>query len=77
MTEHVTLIFLTFVMTTISLNVEFSGGLELLFSNQRKHIVSLPSTVSGESTNLEYLIHYLRDKLLTERPELFVEKGTV
>jgi len=77
-------------MSTISLKIEFGGGLELLFSNKRSHRITLPDTVpqASNSTNLTnpvtvkpldiaYLIHYLRDNLLTERPELFVEKDTV
>lgn len=32
-------------MSTIDLRVEFSGGLELLFGNQRVHAVSLPAIV--------------------------------
>ncbi|KAG5652071.1 Ubiquitin- modifier 1 [Sphagnurus paluster] len=66
-------------MTTISVKVEFSGGLELLFSNQRSHAVTIPSTDPTDSapTNLQYLITYLRDNLLKERVELFVENETV
>ena len=93
-------------MSTLSLKVEFGGGLELLFSNQRSHKVSIPALVpvsasaSGRSADaptsssaapsstdtseaprkpadLAFLIHWLRDHLLQERAELFVEDGTV
>ncbi|KAG6888330.1 Ubiquitin- modifier 1 [Termitomyces sp. T32_za158] len=66
-------------MTTISVKVEFSGGLELLFSNQRTHTVELPAIISETSKgpDLQYLIEYLRDNLLKERVELFVENNTV
>ncbi|KAG5643495.1 Ubiquitin- modifier 1 [Asterophora parasitica] len=66
-------------MTTISLKVEFSGGLELLFSNQRSHAVTIPSTdpATSKPTDLQNLIFYLRDNLLKERVELFVETDTV
>ncbi|KAG6831969.1 Ubiquitin- modifier 1 [Tephrocybe sp. NHM501043] len=66
-------------MATISLKVEFSGGLELLFSNQRIHSINLPVVEKSTSTTptLQYLINYLRDNLLKEREELFVENGTV
>ncbi|KAG6899819.1 hypothetical protein C0993_006520 [Termitomyces sp. T159_Od127] len=48
-------------MTTISVKVEFSGGLELLFSNQRTHTIELPAIDSATSKepNLQYLIEYL------------------
>ncbi|KAF8415169.1 ubiquitin-related modifier 1 [Boletus edulis BED1] len=67
------------------LKVEFSGGLELLFGNQRVHTLSLPAVIPVDearpseprSTDVTYLIHYLRTHLLTDRPELFVEGDTI
>ncbi|OJT04172.1 Ubiquitin-related modifier 1 [Trametes pubescens] len=78
-------------MTTISLKIEFSGGLELLFANERSHRITLPALVpaaQGQSpaddgdapkkpVDLEYLVCWLRDNLLKERVELFIENGTV
>jgi len=74
--------------TKINLRVEFGGGLELLFSNKRVHDIRVPCKVSVDNStkehrhsskdvDLEFLIFYLRDTLLTERPELFVDKNTV
>lgn len=80
--------------STISLKIEFSGGLELLFSNQRSYRLAIPAVVSSDNTtsplsgsdtspestkpaDVAYLIHHLRDHLLKERAELFMEKGTV
>ncbi|KAJ7701766.1 ubiquitin-related modifier 1 [Mycena rosella] len=71
---------------SLSLKVEFSGGLELLFSNQRSHKLSVPALVPktyGETSSetkpadITFLIHHLRDNLLKERVELFMENGTV
>ncbi|KAJ7099702.1 hypothetical protein C8R44DRAFT_747631 [Mycena epipterygia] len=87
---------------SISLKVEFSGGLELLFSNQRSHKLSVPATVpavygdraakpkpaelearappadiASKPADITFLIHHLRDTLLKERVELFMEGGTV
>lgn len=87
-------------MSFISLKIEFGGGLELLFSNQRSHSVAIPSQVPADnrtefnlsgvpdSSNLTpvmetkpaditYLIHHMRDHLLKEREELFMENDTV
>jgi ubiquitin related modifier 1 len=69
-------------MANLKLRVDFSGGLELLFSNQRTNIVTIPSTVpegdrEGKPVDLNFLIHWLKDHLLKERPELFIEGGTV
>ncbi|KAI0089417.1 ubiquitin-like modifier 1 [Irpex rosettiformis] len=80
--------------STLSIKVEFGGGLELLFSNQRSHKVSLPSHVptappdanttseqgkkeSGRPADITYLMYWMRDNLLKEREELFIENGTV
>jgi ubiquitin related modifier 1 len=72
--------------STLSIDVEFGGGLELLFSNQRRHCLTIPTTVpvdnstsehTEKSADVTYLIRYLRDNLLKERTELFVEGDIV
>ena len=69
------------VSEKVAIRVEFSGGLELLFGNQTHHQVVIPKLVDVEGnsqrTNVKYLIQYLRENLLKERPELFVENETV
>ncbi|KAH6910638.1 ubiquitin-related modifier 1 [Coprinopsis sp. MPI-PUGE-AT-0042] len=77
------------ISSNINVKIEFGGGLELLFSNQRSHRLSIPSRVpidnntstpaSAETkpTDISYLIHHMRDHLLQERAELFMESGTV
>ncbi|OSC99729.1 ubiquitin-related modifier 1 [Trametes coccinea BRFM310] len=74
-------------MSTLAVKVEFGGGLELLFSNERSHRVTIPALVPASPStdddapkkpaDLTYLIHWLKDNLLKERAELFVENGTV
>ena len=63
--------------TTKSVQVEFSGGLELLFSNKKSQKVEIPTTANGKPTDVNYLIHWLKDNLLKERGELFVDNDTV
>ncbi|XP_011873251.1 PREDICTED: ubiquitin-related modifier 1 [Vollenhovia emeryi] len=58
---------------TVPLTVEFGGGAELLFDGRKRHEVDLP----GEEWTLERLLRWLRDNLLTERPELFMQGDTV
>lgn len=55
------------------------GGLELLFSNRRKHQVALPTTdENGKSANLAFLVRYLCENLMVDRrKEMFVVEGTV
>ncbi|XP_042900108.1 ubiquitin-related modifier 1 [Parasteatoda tepidariorum] len=59
----------------MEVNVHFSGGLEILFSNQKKHKVVLPSI--SEKWNIKSLIEWLKNNLLKERPELFTQGDTV
>lgn len=60
---------------TIKLNIEFSGGLELLFGKVKKHNLELPITQSP--LRLRHVVLWLRDHLLKERPELFVVDDSV
>lgn len=79
--------------SAISLKIEFGGGMELLFANKRSYDINIPAQVPIDNNteppppdaghidtkpaDITYLIHYLRDHLLKEREELFMEKGTV
>ncbi len=64
---------------SITCTVEMSGGLELLFDRVKKHIVSLslPADNDDDFVPVSALITHLKDNLLTERPELFVQNDTV
>jgi ubiquitin related modifier 1 len=89
---------------TMTIKLVFSGGLELLFGNERNQSVLIPpfvpsdnsthsssssssstpsscndtpSTGETKAADLEYLIYHLRDHVLKERPELFMENGTM
>lgn len=59
--------------------VEFTGGLELLFSNQRKHYLSLPSEYENDQKiNMTFLVRYLCENLMNSaRKEMFLLEGTV
>ncbi|KAF8270024.1 ubiquitin-related modifier 1 [Lactarius quietus] len=66
----------------LTLKVQFGGGLELLFSNQRNHDVTIPSVTpkgNGEDgpVDIKFLIGWLKENRLKERPELFTEGETV
>lgn len=52
--------------------------MELLFDNVRKHTISLPAqTEGGQPAKLQDLIFYIRDKMMTEKKDLFVDGDTV
>ena len=57
----------------------YSGGLELLFSNQRKHQLLLPhNDGDGHPANLAFLIDYLCAKVMQDaRKDMFVTNGTM
>ena len=66
----------------MKLRIQFGGGLELLFSNTRSHLIVIPSTVpqgdrKGQPVDIEFLLHWLNQNLLKERSELFIENGTL
>lgn len=61
----------------LKIKVEFSGGLELIFGNQRAHNIEIPAVVDGNPADVTYLIEHLRLHHLKERPELFAENKTV
>ncbi|KAF4612898.1 hypothetical protein D9613_011134 [Agrocybe pediades] len=77
--------------STISIKIEFGGGLELLFNNQKSYKIEIPSLVPKDNStdaeslstkekkpaDVNYLIHHMRDHMLKERVELFMEKDTV
>jgi len=58
----------------MKITVEFSGGLELLFDKVKKHSVSLESK---EEVPLKQVLKHIKDNLLKERPELFLQDDTV
>ncbi|GIY21242.1 ubiquitin-related modifier 1 [Caerostris extrusa] len=59
----------------MEVTIKFSGGLELLFKNQKEHLVELPE--SNEKWTIKSLIIWIRENLLQERPELFIEGESV
>ncbi|XP_032088371.1 ubiquitin-related modifier 1 isoform X2 [Thamnophis elegans] len=59
----------------LSLQLEFGGGAELLFDGVRKHQVNLPH--QSEPWKLRHLLTWIKENLLKERPELFVQGDSV
>jgi len=56
----------------MDVTLEFGGGAELLFGKQKEHRVSIPS-----SSTIRALLPWISSNLLKERPELFLQGGTV
>ncbi|WQF79768.1 Putative Beta-grasp domain superfamily protein [Colletotrichum destructivum] len=61
----------------ISIVVEFSGGLEMLFSDQRRHALSIPAVnKDGKPATIAFLIDYLCENTMKDsRKDLFVLDG--
>ncbi|MCJ1481604.1 Ubiquitin- modifier 1 [Schaereria dolodes] len=69
-----------FPSNTLPITVEFTGGLEMLFSNQRKHHLSIPAvdTENRKAANIAFLVGLLcQDVMKGKRKEMFVLDGTV
>ncbi|KAL8746817.1 MAG: hypothetical protein Q9190_001222 [Brigantiaea leucoxantha] len=50
---------------SLAITVEFTGGLESLFSNQRKHHLNLPLTdESGQKISMDFLVRYLCENVM-------------
>ncbi|KAI1407260.1 ubiquitin related modifier 1 [Hypoxylon sp. FL1857] len=58
----------------LSIAVEFTGGLEMLFSDQRRHSLSIPAAnKEGKPATIADLIDYLCEHVMKDnRKELFV-----
>jgi hypothetical protein len=73
--------------STLDLKIEFGGGLDLLFGKKQSHRITIPALVPSsnatadmetkKAANITFLIRWLKENLLKERPELFEENGTV
>ncbi|KAF8859622.1 ubiquitin-related modifier 1 [Acephala macrosclerotiorum] len=63
----------------IPIIVEFTGGLEMLFSDERKHKLSVPAKDSkGAAITVGWLVEYLCEELMKDtRKEMFVLDGHV
>lgn len=65
---------------TVNVNVEFGGGTELLLAppHEKKHQLTLPRRdANGNETNVTFLINHIRNHLIAEREELFVDGDSV
>jgi ubiquitin related modifier 1 len=62
---------------TVPITVEFSGGLEMLFSNQALHKLAIPAAdKDGKTATIAYLIDYLcQNTMKDSRKDLFVLDG--
>ncbi|KAI6251452.1 Ubiquitin-related modifier 1 [Erysiphe necator] len=66
----------------LNIDVEFTGGLEMLFGDERTHKLSLPKytdcTGGAMAITVGWLIGYLSDHLMTDsRKEMFLLDGHV
>lgn len=57
------------------LTLEFAGGAELLFGKQKHHSIDLPQQQT--TWTIRSLLVWIRENLLQERPELFIQGDSV
>nr|CAH0103170.1 unnamed protein product [Daphnia galeata] len=58
----------------MEVKLNFSGGAELLFGKIKHHTIQLPSQ---ETWCMKKLLAWIKENLLKERPELFLQGDTV
>ena len=58
----------------MNVTAEFSGGAELLFDKVKEHQVQLDAT---KEWTVKDFIFWIKDNLLKERPELFIQGQSV
>jgi len=61
----------------LSLSPLFSGGLDVLFGGQKSINCQVPSKTDGSQLLLPDILKFMKDELLEERPELFLQGDTV
>ncbi|ORY26332.1 hypothetical protein BCR39DRAFT_541344 [Naematelia encephala] len=63
----------------LEIRIEFGGGLHLLFSQKPKYTIHIPRTIPSTSqhTNVKYLIQWMKENILSEREEMFIDGDTV
>jgi len=57
------------------LTLEFAGGAELLFGKEKLHSIDLPEQQTPWT--IRTLLVWIRENLLRERPELFIQGDSV
>lgn len=53
-----------------------SGGMELLFQNQKSIKITVP-VPEGGGLRIRQLLRFIRDEIKPERPELFMQEDTM
>ncbi|KJE95555.1 hypothetical protein CAOG_05998 [Capsaspora owczarzaki ATCC 30864] len=63
---------------SLEVTLEFSGGAELLFDKIKSRVVALPvPRPDGAKWTIRAFLVWIRDNLLKERPELFLQGDTI
>jgi ubiquitin related modifier 1 len=61
---------------TMNLKIEFSGGLDLIFGG-KKGVLDVSVPFSSDKPRIGELLPWMRENMITERPELFMKGETV
>ena len=59
----------------LNINLQFSGGAELLVGDIKEHKIMLEE--NGSKWNIQQLLVWIKDNILQQRPELFLKGNTV
>jgi ubiquitin related modifier 1 len=61
----------------VRVHVEFTGGMDLLFGGTKEADIDVSPRIEGQDLTVVDVMVHCRDRLLTERPELFMKGDTV
>ena len=61
----------------INVTVQFSGGLEMYFNNQKELAVGVGAPAGSGQATIRDLIETLRTGHMSDKEEMFVQNGTV
>ncbi|GAB6024257.1 Ubiquitin- modifier 1 [Chamberlinius hualienensis] len=59
---------------SLNITLEFGGGAELLFNKVKSHQIELDG---NQEWTIEKLLQWIKENLLAERPELFLQGNSV
>lgn len=54
-----------------------SGGMEMLFKNQKVMKVKVPEPEGGQVLTVQMLLNFIRDHVQPDRPELFFQNSSM
>ncbi|XP_044733208.1 ubiquitin-related modifier 1 homolog isoform X2 [Chrysoperla carnea] len=65
------------IQNGLPITIEFGGGAETLFNNVKRHSITLPPQKDDTLWTIKNLLTWMKNNLLTGKPDLFLRGDTV